>query len=320
MSKRTITFLDQGTIPDTINWHPPSFDHDWQAFRTTSPEQRIERLQGSRIAVTNKVVIDREVVAACPELELVQVAATGYNNVDLEACREFGVSVSNVKGYAKHAVPEWVVANLLSLAQNHVRYRQSQEAGEWADSDSFTLRTAPTREIRKMRVGILGKGDIGNGVARRLDVFGTDVVFLERPGSTPARAGYLPFDTALPQLDALILVCPLTPDNAGMVNTALLKRMKPGALLINPSRGGLVNEQNLADALASGHLGGAALDVVSQEPICRDNPLFDLRAHDRLILTPHIAWSTDEAVTEMMRLLVDNLNRFVAGERDHCLI
>lgn len=320
MSKRTITFLDQGTIPDTIQWAPPSFEHDWQSFRTTSPQQRIERLQGSRIAVTNKVVIDREVVAACPELELVQVAATGYNNVDLEACREFGVSVSNVKGYAKHAVPEWVIANLLSLAQYHVSYRQSQIKGEWAESDSFTLRAAPTREIRKMRVGIMGKGDIGSGVARRLDAFGTDVVFLERPGATPARAGYLPFDTALPQLDALILTCPLTSDNAGLVNADLLKRMKQGALVINPSRGGLINEQDLADALTSGHLGGAAMDVVSQEPIRRDNPLFELRDHERLILTPHIAWSTDEAVTEMMRLLVDNLNRFVAGERDHCLV
>ena len=289
MSKKIITFLDQGTIPDAIEWTAPSFDHEWKSHEVTRPEQVIERLQGTRIAVTNKVVIDETTIKACPELELVQVAATGYDNVDLEACKAHGVHVSNVKGYARHSVPEWVIAHLLSLIQNHVVYRRDQVAGAWAESDLFTLRSAPLRELRKMRVGIIGKGDIGNGVARRLEPFGTDIVFLERPGVTPARSGYLPFDTALPELDVLVLACPLTSDNAKFVNRDLLHRMKKGALLINPSRGGLVNEEDLAEALRSGHLGGVAVDVVSQEPIRRDNPLLTVRDMDNFIMTPHIA-------------------------------
>lgn len=320
MSKKTITFLDQGTIPDNIEWTAPSFAHSWQGHALTRPDQVIERLQGARIAITNKVVIDEAAIRACPELELVQVAATGYNNVDLEACKRHGVHVCNVKGYARHAVPEWVVAHLLSLIQNHAVYRRDQVAGAWAESELFTLRSAPLRELRKMRVGILGRGDIGNGVARRLEPFGTDIVFLERPGVTPARSGYLPFDTALPEIDVLLLACPLTPDNTEFVNRDLLYRMKKGALLINPSRGGLINEADLTEAMQSGHLGGAAIDVVSQEPIRRDNPLLTLRKMDNFIMTPHIAWSSHEAVTDMMRLVVESLNRFVAGEREHCLV
>lgn len=320
MSKQTITFLDQGTIPDNIDWAAPNFEHEWQRHDFTQPDQVAKRLQGTRIAIVNKVVIDRDVIKACPELELVHVAATGYDNVDLDACKEYGVRVSNVKGYARHAVPEWVVAHLLSLAQNHTRYRQAQEAGSWTEADLFTLRVAPVREVRKLRLGILGKGDIGKGVARRLEPFGTDIVFLERPGVTPARAGYLPFDTALPGLDALLLTCPLTPDNVEFVNKALMYRMKKGALLINPSRGGLINESDLVDVITSGHLGGVAIDVVSKEPIANDNPLMALRHLDNFIMTPHIAWSSQEAVAELMRLTVETLNRFNAGETDHCLV
>ncbi|MEX0584410.1 MAG: NAD(P)-dependent oxidoreductase [Natronospirillum sp.] len=320
MSKRLIAFLDQGTIPKHIQWPDPSFDHTWQSHDITAPEQRVERLKDVRIAITNKVVLDRAVLTQCPQLELIQVAATGANNVDLDACRELGIKVANVKGYARHAVAEWVIGNLLSLAWSLGHYRDDQRSGAWAESETFSLRTAPIREIRKMRVGILGKGDIGKGVARRLEAFGTDIVFLERPGTTPARAGYLPFDTALPQLDALVLTCPLTSGNAEFVDRALLQRMKPGAFLLNPSRGGLINEADLADVIKQQHLGGVALDVVSAEPISTDNPLFAVRDSDNLILTPHIGWSSDEALTELMRSLVDNLNRFAAGETAHCLV
>lgn len=320
MSTQLITFLDQATIPDHIKWPEPSFDHTWQSYEVTAPEQRVERLKDTRIAITNKVILDRDVLAQCPQLELVQVAATGVNNVDLDACRDLGIRVSNVKGYARHAVAEWVVANLLGLAWSQGQYRDAQLAGAWADSEKFTLRAAPIREIRKMRVGILGKGDIGKGVARRLEAFGTDIVFLERPGVTPARAGYLPFNTALPTLDAFILTCPLTTDNAQFVDQELLQRLKPGALLLNPSRGGLINETDLAEVIRRGHLGGVALDVVSAEPMRKDNPLFTVRDADNVVITPHIAWSSDEALTELMRLLVDNLNRYAAGETGHCLV
>ncbi|TGG92953.1 glycerate dehydrogenase [Natronospirillum operosum] len=320
MTTRRITFLDQGTIPDNIRWPDPDFEHEWTGWHHTSAGQTVERAAGSHILITNKVVVDDSVLAACPDLELVQVSATGVNNVDLEACRQRGIHACNVKGYASNAVPEWVVAHLFALTWRQPHYRQVQTEGRWAESDFFMLRTAPVRELRTMHVGILGQGDIGRSVADRLAAFGTRVEFLERPGTPKPRSGYVDFDITLPRLDALILCCPLTEDNAEMVDAGLLARMKEGALLLNPSRGGLVQEQDLAAAITSGHLGGAALDVVSREPITTDNPLFALRAHENLIVTPHIAWSTDEAITGLMAQLIDNLNRFVAGERTHCLV
>lgn len=320
MARHQITFLDQGTIPESIRWPDPEFPHTWSGWENTAPVDRIARLQDATIAVVNKVVLDREVLADCPHLKLVQVAATGVNNVDRDACRDLGIHVCNVQGYAGNAVPEWIVAQLLGLAWQQTHYRRVQDRGDWADAEHFALRSASVREIRTMRIGILGRGTIGQGTADRLRGFGSDVRFLERPGAEKARPGYADFDAELGHLDALILCCPLTEDNTEMVNADLLGRMKPGALLLNPSRGGLVNEQDLFNALRSGHLGGAALDVVSQEPIRRDNPLFAIREEANLVITPHIAWSSEEAITTLMEMAIDNMNRFVQGQRDHCLV
>lgn len=314
MTKHRITFLDRGTIPDSIHWPTPEFPHEWQDWPVTGDDERAERLHDSTIALVNKVVLDEPVLAACPHLELVQVTATGVNNVDLDACRRLGIRVANVQGYARHAVPEWIVANLLALVWQQTQYRRVQDRGDWADSEHFTLRAAPIRELGSLHIGILGRGAIGQRAGDLLQAFGAHVDFLERPAADSVRSGYREFATAVPELDALVLCCPLTEDNSELVNAGLLGRMKPGALLINPSRGGLVREKDLADALRAGHLGGAALDVVSREPIRRDNPLYAIREQTNLIITPHIAWSSEEAMTLLMAEVVDNLNRFVRGE------
>lgn len=306
-----ITFLDQGTIPPHIQWEAPDFAHIWQAHHNTSPDAVVERLQSTDIAITNKVVLDRAVLTQCPNLKYVQVSATGMNNVDVEACRELGIGVGNVQGYARHAVPEWVVGQLFSLVQSHTAYRRIQETRGWLDSEFFALRTAPVREVRTMTVGILGRGAIGQGVADRLKAMGSNVLFLERSTAGKVRSGYHDLNATLPTLDALVLCCPLTDDNAGMVNSAFLQRMKPGALLLNPSRGGLVNEADLAQAISSGHLGGVALDVVSAEPLRAENPLCAVMDEPNVIITPHIAWSSDEAITALMAQVITRINAFV---------
>lgn len=315
-----ITFLDRGTFADSVDWPAPAFAHHWENHHNSAGVERFQRTANAAYIVTNKVLIDAELIQQNPQLELVAVTATGVNNVDLDACKAAGVHVCNVQGYARDAVPEWVLAQLLSLAQNQTRYRAVQTSSTWVDAEFFHYPVAPIREIGRMTIGILGKGAIGEGVAKRLQAFGTDVRFLEHPGRSEARAGYHLFDAALSQLDALILCCPLTAENAELVSADLLQRLKPGAYVINPSRGGLVNEKDLVAALRSGHLGGAALDVASAEPLRADNPLNAVRDLPNFILTPHIAWSSQEAMTTLMHMTVENLNRFHAGERDFWLV
>lgn len=315
-----ITFLDRGTFADSVNWPTPGFAHTWENHHNSRGDERFSRTAGKAYVLTNKVIIDAELIKRNPQLELVAVTATGVNNVDLEACKAAGVHVCNAQGYARDAVPEWVLAQLLSLAQNQTRYRAVQTTSGWVEAEFFHYPVAPIREIGRMTVGILGKGAIGKGVAQRLQAFGTEVLFLEHPGRPEARTDYHVFEATLSQLDALILCCPLTTDNAELVNADLLQRLKPGAYVINPSRGGLVSEPDLVAALRSGHLGGAALDVASAEPLRADNPLNAVRELPNFILTPHIAWSSQEAMTTLMQMTIDNLNRFYAGERDFCLV
>ncbi|WLD58802.1 glycerate dehydrogenase [Salinispirillum sp. LH 10-3-1] len=315
-----ITFLDRGTFADSVEWPTPAFAHTWENHHNSIGDERFTRTAGKAYVLTNKVIIDADLIQRNPQLELVAVTATGVNNVDLDACKAAGVHVCNAQGYARDAVPEWVLAQLLALAQNQTRYRAVQTTSGWVGAEFFHYPVAPIREIGRMTIGILGKGAIGEGVAKRLQAFGSDVRFLEHPGRFEARAGYHVFTTVLGQLDALILCCPLTADNAELVSTDLLQRLKPGAYVINPSRGGLVNESALVAALRSGHLGGAALDVASAEPLRADNPLNAVRDLPNFILTPHIAWSSQEAMTTLMHMTVENLNRFYAGERNFCLV
>lgn len=317
---KLITFLDRGTFAESVQWPAPDFAHRWSNHHNTQGDDRFTRCRDHAYVLTNKVLIDAEFVQRNPQLELVAVTATGVNNVDLDACQRAGVHVCNVQGYARDAVPEWVLAQLLCLAQNQTRYRAVQTTSGWVDAEFFHYPVAPIREIGRMTIGVLGKGAIGEGVAQRLRAFGTEVLFLEHPGQSTIRPGYNDFASTLPTLDALILCCPLTPDNSELINADLLQRLKPGAYVINPSRGGLVNERDLVTALRNGHLGGAALDVASVEPLQADNPLNAVRDLPNFILTPHIAWSSQEAMTTLMRMTIDNLNRFHRGERDFCLV
>jgi glycerate dehydrogenase len=315
-----IAFLDAATIPEGIERPAPDFPHRWQSYPVTALDERIGRLQDTHIALTNKVVIDRPVLEACPRLELVAVTATGVNNIDLAACREAGVHVANVKGYATRSVAEWCLSQLLNLCWNHALHRHEQEQGQWAESSLFNHLVAPIRELGTLRVGILGRGDIGRALEKRLSACGARVDFLERPNAAAPREGYRPFSATLPELDALVLCCPLTEDNQGLIDSTTLARLKPGAFLVNPARGALLVEADVAEAVTAGRLGGLAVDVLSREPAGPDNPVYRLRERPDVIITPHIAWCSRESVTTLMARTVDNLNRFVAGERSFCLV
>lgn len=293
----------------------PAFDHAWVEHARTAPSQVIERLAGATIAITNKVPIDAASIAALPELKMIAISATGTNNVDLGACRERGIVVSNIRGYAGHTVPEHVMALLLALSRNLVAWRESLQAGGWQRSEQFCLFDHPIRDLHGATLGLIGAGTLGNGVARLAEAFGMRVLRAERKGAVVIRPGYTAFGEVLAEADAISLHCPLTADTLNLIGESELQMMKPSALLINTARGGIVDEAALIRALKAGWIGGAGFDVITAEPPPAGHPMLDpaLLALPNFLLTPHVAWSSRPAMQTLADQLIDNIEAFVAG-------
>ncbi|WP_296221776.1 2-hydroxyacid dehydrogenase [Pseudomonas sp. UBA2684] len=282
-----------------------------QLHGQSTPAEVIERLQGAHVAISNKVALDAKTFAACPELKLVLVAATGTNNIDLAAAREHGVTVCNCQGYGTPSVAQHTLMLLLALATRLPDYQKDVRAGQWQQAQQFCLLDHPIVELEGKTLGMLGHGELGGAVARLAEAFGMRVLLGQLPGRPP-REDRLPLEELLPQVDALTLHCPLNADTLNLIGAYELSLMKPSAYLINTARGGLVNEQALADALRRGHLGGAATDVLTQEPPKDGNPLL---AADipRLIVTPHSAWGSREARQRIVIQLMENAQAFFSG-------
>ncbi|ARQ73450.1 glycerate dehydrogenase [Pseudomonas fragi] len=284
---------------------------DVQLCADTTPANVIERLQGARVAISNKVVLNAQTLAACPDLKLILVAATGTNNVDLEAARAQGITVANCQGYGTPSVAQHTLGLLLALATRLVDYNKAVADGQWQQSKQFCLLDFPIVELEGKTLGLFGHGELGSAVAKLAEAFGMRVLIGQIPGR-PARAGRLALDELLPQVDALTFHCPLTEHTRNFIGARELALLKPGAFVVNTARGGMIDEQALADALRSGHLGGAATDVLSVEPPRDGNPLL---AADipRLIITPHSAWGSREARQRIVGQLAQNAEAFFTG-------
>lgn len=307
-----IVTLEAGAL--IANVRRPAFAHDWVEHDATRQEDVAARLADATIAIVNKRLLTADIIAGLPQLQMVAIAATGYNNIDLEACRARGIVVSNVRGYARETVPEHVLALLLALSRQIGPFHRSVAAGRWQQSEQFCYFDYPIRDLHGRTLGLLGSGSLGEGVARLAEAFGMRVIRGERKGADSLREGYVAFDTLIREADMISLHCPLNDATRHLIGAAELAAMKPGALLINTARGGLVDEAALADALRAGHIGGAAFDVLSEEPP-RDNPLLapDLLDAGNFILTPHVAWSSREAMQVLADQLIGNIEAFVAG-------
>ncbi|MGG5240121.1 2-hydroxyacid dehydrogenase [Pseudomonas lurida] len=282
-----------------------------QLFSDTTPQNLVESLQGAQVVISNKIALNSATLAACPELKLILVSATGTNNVDLEAARAHGITVSNCQGYGTPSVAQHTIMLLLNLATRLKDYQRDVNAGKWQEAKQFCLLDHPIIELEGKTLGLLGHGELGGAVARLAEAFGMRVILGAIPGR-PARADRVPLDELLKQVDALTLHCPLNEHTRDLIGARELALLKPGALVVNTARGGLINEQALADALRNGHLGGAATDVLSVEPPVNGNPLL---AGDipRLIVTPHNAWGSREARQRIVGQLAENARGFFSG-------
>ena len=281
----------------------------------TGRAELLSRAGGAEALLTNKVLLDRETLEELDALRYVGVVATGTNAVDLETCRRRGVAVTNVPGYSTYSVAQLVFALLLHLTNDVAAHDSRVKAGGWAAAPDFMFCLRPLTELAGKTLTVVGLGAIGKAVAAIAGAFGMNVVAAAVPGSHSS--GRVPLDVALRQSDFVTLHCPLTPATRHLVGDAFLRGMKPSAVLINTSRGALVDEPALVRALQAGTIRAAALDVVAREPPDADNPLLDPRAPfaNRIVVTPHIGWATVEARARLVAIAVENLAAFQRGER-----
>ncbi|MDU5726006.1 MAG: D-2-hydroxyacid dehydrogenase, partial [Neisseria sp.] len=299
---------------DTLVNRPFEFDfpHTLSSYGTTEAHETLARIRGADIIITNKVVISAEHIAANPQLKLIALAATGVNNVDVEAAKQNGTAVCNIRAYGNESVAEHAFMMMITLMRNLPAYQRDVAAGLWENSPFFCYLGAPMRDLNGKTLAIFGRGNIGKTLATYAQAFKMNVVFAEHKNAQSVRDGYVSFDEAIRSADVVSLNCPLTPQTANMIGEAELQQMKPGAILINCGRGGLVDEAALVAALKYGQIGGAGFDVLTQEPSRDGNPLLKARLPN-LIVTPHIAWASQEAANRLFDILLDNINRFVAG-------
>jgi glycerate dehydrogenase len=308
-----IVFLDRDTISPDTTLRAPSFAHTWVQHNRTRADEAAARIADADIVIVNKVKLTADVLAQAPKLKLIAVAATGTDNIDLAACQQRGIMVSNVRNYAKHTVPEHTFALIFALRRSICAYRDAVKAGRWQDAAQFCFFDYPIRDLAGSTLGVIGDGVLGQAVASIGRALGMRVLFAAHKGRSGQGSMYTPFDDVLRQSDILTLHCPLNANTRHMIGSAEFAQMARKPLLINTGRGGLVDEAAVGPALHAGHISGAAFDVTSVEPPPADHPFMALLSRPDFILTPHVAWASAEAIQALADQLIDNVEAFVRG-------
>lgn len=317
-----IVFLDRETLSDSVELPQVPFKHELQVYGRTAPDQVAERIADADIVISNKVALRREHLQAAPNLKMIALAATGSDNIDLDAARERGIVVSNIRDYAVRSVPEHVFALIFALRRNICAYRQSVKEGRWQEAQQFCYFDYPIRDLAGSTLGLIGSGSLGQAVATMGRALGMKVIFAQRRGQTIVSNAddRLPFEQVLEQADVISLHCPLTAETQNMLGMAEFERMAPRRpLLINTARGGLIDNQALEHALRQGWLGGAGIDVCTPEPPPADHILMRLLDLPNYILTPHIGWASQEAMQALANQLIENIVAFHRGQARHTL-
>jgi glycerate dehydrogenase len=307
-------FLDQQTFSTEVSLKCiESQVSELICYATTTQEKIIERCKNADIIITNKVVLSKETLKQLPQLKLICIAATGMNNVDLIAAEALGITVNNVSGYSQASVSQYVFAQMLEHFSNTAHHNDNIQQGHWQNSPAFCFHGKGSQELARKKMGIIGYGNLGKAVATIAQAFGMEVLIAERPHASQIRENRHSFTEVLQQADVISLHCPQTPETINLINSKTLALMKNSALLINTARGGIVNSNDLLDALKNKVISHAILDVLEQEPPSANHPLISaLTNHeiDNLSLTAHIAWASIESQQRLIDLVASNIQHF----------
>ncbi|MEG0000451.1 MAG: D-2-hydroxyacid dehydrogenase [Comamonas sp.] len=308
-----IVFLDRATLSPETTLRLPSFPHELVCHDSTAPHEVAQRIADADIVISNKVKLGAQALEQAACLKFIAVAATGTDSIDLQACARRGIIVSNIRNYAEHTVPEHTFALMFALRRSICAYRDSVKAGRWQESGQFCYFDYPVRDLAGSTLGIIGDGALGCAVATIARALGMTVLISAHKGRSGMGRLYTPFEEVLARSDIITLHCPLNAQTRGMLGAAEFAQMTRRPLIINTARGGLVDEAALAAALRGGQISGAGFDVVSAEPPPADHPFMALLDLPNFILTPHVAWASQEAIQGLADQLVDNIEAFERG-------
>ena len=299
--------------PGDLSWEGAEALGECTIYDRTAPSEKLERVKDAEIILTNKVPFCAEDFDKLPNLKYIGVLATGYNIIDTEAAKAHGVVVTNIPAYSTNSVAQMVFAHLLNITNSVQHYTDEARNGVWSRNPDFSYQNTQLMELHRKKIGIVGLGNIGMAVARIAIGFGMEVFAYTSKShfQLPPEIHKMELDELFRECDIVTLHCPLTPATNNLVNAERLKTMKPTAILINTSRGPVVNEKDLADALNNGTIYAAGVDVLSVEPAKADNPLLTAR---NCFITPHIAWATKDARVRLMEMTVGNLQAFLNGQ------
>ena len=306
-----IVFLERNTF--TIDFGRPNFEHEWLEYGETSVEEIVPRLSDATIAICNKLPMRESSLKLLHRLKLIAVAATGVDNIDLAHCKANGIAVCNTRGYAINSLPEHALMLMLALRRNLVAYVDDVRHGRWRDAGQFCLLDYPIADLRGATLGIIGYGTLGKAMERLARTMGMEVLIADHKKAREVRSGRVAFQDVLRLSDVITLHCPLTDDTRNLIGAPELALMKPRAVLVNTARGGLIDDEALVQALARSELGGAGVDVLRVEPPSEPNALLEARLPN-LIITPHNAWASQQAMQTLADQLIENIEAFVRGE------
>lgn len=309
-----IVFLDYEGIGPAVKINRPAFPHVWENYEYTDPDQVVERLKDATIAMTCSLPLRQNQLEQLPHLKMISMALTGTDIVDMEYCKKHGIHVANVPGYAENTVAEHTMSMIFALLRGTGNYHQLMRdiSNGKAKLQNLYLNYR-VRDVRGLKLGIIGNGPIAHRLEEIASGVGMDVFFYDRNGKYTG-ANYESLDELLKSSDVLAICCPLTTETYNLIDATALSKMKSDAILVNTGRGGIVNESALITALLEERLGGAALDVVEHEPVQLDNPLFQLIDLPNFMLTPHVAWSSENAMQSLIDQAIHNIDEFVNKE------
>lgn len=313
-------FLDYATVGPGLDTRPLSaLLPELEIFDVTDDTQVADRIRDAEFVFANKVRLTNELFDTAKKLRFIGLTATGTDNVDLDGAKKHGIAVCNIRAYCTRSVTEHVFGLLLTLTHNLHRYTAAVSNGEWQTSQDFCMLNYPMRELSMMTMGIVGYGELGRGVARTARNFDMDVIVAARPGSDTLPDDRVSFDEFLERSDVISLHCPLTDRTRGLFGADEFRKMKSSAILLNTARGALIDSAALADALRSGQIAAAAVDVLPREPPVNGDPLLDY-AGNNLLITPHVAWGTDRSRQDSIHELAANVAAFLHGEERNRLV